>query len=327
MDRVQAPVAALLVALLALLHAAAAGAVIDGRAMPAHALRASAEVVTGTRLCSGAVIAPRIVLLALHCGAGRGSRVRVGNPNGGGLMQERTGVSAIAAPQLQPPPEITGNTDVAALVLNRAVAPRPLTVESPSEAPTLGLDESPVLVAGFGRSSAGTAAPTVDRVKLREAAMVVKDCFGLVATADGSPYVNCGVPADPSADSVPGGGPCPGDSGSPVLAVSSDAGPVLTGVLSGGAVAQCAAGTAAVFTSLASELSWTSALLTSPLPRAQAPPRFCGADRRALATQTRTVATLRERERRHRHDRALARSLRTAQARRRGLADRIYISC
>jgi secreted trypsin-like serine protease len=133
--------------------------------------------------------------------------------------------------------------------------------------------------------------------------------------------------ADPSAESVPGGSPCPGDSGSPVLALSTDAGLVLTGVLSGGAVPECATGTAAVFTPLVSELSWTSALLASRVPRAQAPPRFCGGGRRPLRAQTSVVAKLRTRARRRGHDRGLGRSLRAAQARRRGLADRIYISC
>lgn len=271
------------------------------------------------------MIAPRIVLLALHCRAGKGSRVRVGNPDDGGLMQERLGVAALAAPQLQPPPEITGDTDIEALALNRAVAPTPLTVESVNDAPTLGLDETAVVIAGFGRAGDGAPAPVIDRVRLREAGMVIKDCFGLVATADGSPYVNCAVTANPSADSVPGGSPCAGDSGGPVLAVSAESGMVLTGVLSGGARSQCAAGTAAVFTPLASELSWTSALLT--LPRAQAAPRSCAGDRRRLRALSRSLDKLGARARARRHDRSLARALRTARARRRGLADRVYVSC
>jgi secreted trypsin-like serine protease len=267
--------------------ASPAGAVTGGIPGPAHAVRSAAFVISHGRFCSGVLVAPRVVLLALHCAAERGSSVRVGNPNGGGLMQRRVVVEAVPAPQAQPPPRITGDTDVEAVVLDRAVAPAPVAVASAAEAAEFSTDGAPVIIAGFGEHDDRTAGElNPDRVRLREGGLSVASCYALVPNADGSPDVGCAAPAQ--SGPAPAGSPCAGDSGSPVLGISPTLGRlVLAGILSGGAGPQCVVGTAAIFTTLTPDLGWIASLQSARLPKAATPPRECRGDRRRLRALTR----------------------------------------
>ena len=299
MGRRQALILGLIVAGVAAgAHPPDAPAIIGGRPVPAGQLRATARVVGAGEACTGTLVAPRHVLLALHCVApGAALRVTVGNPNRGGLVQERRVVDAVGAPQVDPPPSVTGQVDAAILVLDRAVSIVPATIAPPAEA-TLAPGASAVL-AGFGATTAPPPPSLSLHSRLLEGAVQVAPCADVAAGNDESGFVGC---ATPVAGRVAAGSPCVGDSGGPVLAASPTLGRlVLVGVLSGGAGdSDCAPTNGSIFTTIVSLLSWINDVEAAPVPPAAKPPAGCRSQRRALTRFRHKIAAARSRHQRGR---------------------------
>jgi len=275
-----------------------APAIIGGRPVPVGQLGATARVVGAGEACTGTLLAPRHVVLALHCvQPGATLRVTVGNPNRGGLVQERRVVAAVPAPQVDPPPSVTGQVDAAILVLDRDVSIVPATIAPPAEA-TLAPGAGAVL-AGFGATTAPPPASLSTDSALVEAGVQVAPCADVAAGNDESGFVGCATPA---AGRVAAGSPCVGDSGGPVLAPSPTLGRlVLVGVLSGGAGdSDCAPTNGAIFTTVVSLLSWINDVEAAPVPPASKPPTGCGSQRRALTRFRHKIAAARSRHQRGR---------------------------
>jgi Trypsin len=304
-----------------------AGAIIGGQTVARGTLTSAAEVVAGDRLCSGALITPRIILLALHCRAGRRAKVRIGNPDRGGRVQIRRGVKSFTAPQLDPPPGVIGYTDIEALALDRAASPAPLQVVPTVDSSELTAAGTTLLVAGFGEHYPLQPLDPA-RLPLREASILVSQCVGLVAGADGSPFAGCAKPAPAAAAYARPGNPCAGDSGSPVIGFSPTLSKlVLVGVLSGGVGTECGWLTPSVFTPIGPILTWLSGLTTAKLPSPARQPSGCHSDRRRLASLRRSIDALSRRLSHHRLDRALAGELRQLREALHRIADIVYERC
>jgi secreted trypsin-like serine protease len=302
--------------------AAPAGAIIGGSATPNGQLRGLARVALPDDLCTGSLIAPRLVLTALHCvqapqgglspdEVGRQAIVTVGNPNARGRVQARGVVAVFVAPQVTPPPPVTHQVDAAILVLDRSVSMTPIRPAPPAE--TLGLTARglPVLLAGFGASVApppspdGRASVLEASRLLKNAALTVVECASPDAQA--STYLACAQPAALTGAAQLNGNSCAGDSGGPLLARTAANALTQVGVLSGGEGAdQCSQTNTTIFTPLNEPIArWILTVGGTALPPAAAAPRSCGRLRKSL------------RRAKHRKQRAVAARL----------ARRVYRDC
>ncbi len=337
----RAPVAALVAVAVAVVVTAAAPpparAIVLGRAVPAGAIEgAPLARISSTRLaCSGALVARRLVVLALHClqpasdpadpSVGLEGRVAIGNPNGGGLVVDRHVVSVLTPTPPSAPPDATGGElDIAGLVLDRAVSSPPVSLPASPAAATLLAPGSPAVVVGFGADTSPPPAALSRTSGLREAALSITDCGVLPSPLPSSPYVGCAVPAAaPILGSIPPGSACEGDSGGPVLAVEPHATPVLVGIVSRGQ-SGCPVGGGNVFTSVAGTQAALQTLLTTPLPPPSPVPPQCRRDRHRLARLGRRLSIERRATpRRGRAHRQLIRDV-TGRAR---LAVAVYEHC
>jgi hypothetical protein len=307
--------------------ASPAGAVIGGQDAGHGAFGAAAQVVQDDRLCSGTLIAPRLVLTARHCRAGRDAHVRIGNPNHG-LAQIRRGVGELDAPQVQPPPGVTGAVDAAVVVLDRSASAAPMALAPAAEAAGLTTDGATLLIAGFGERSSRPGRLDVTHPALREASVIAASCLGLVAGADGSPYAACARPAPAAAAFAAPGNPCAGDSGAAVIAFSPALGSlVVAGLLSGGAGTRCARGTPTIFTPLQPLLEWLAQVEATALPRPAAPPAGCAGERADLRRSAGRLSVMRRRHALHPRDRRLLAALRHELAAYARLQARDYARC
>lgn len=265
-----------------------AHAMVGGRAAPAGRLAPAAR---WHGSCSGVLVSPRIVLLALHCiearpglvpGDAVGTTVRIGNPNGRRPAQRRTVIGAATAPQALSAPD--HSPDLGVLQLDRPsdlpAARLPATAE---DAAGLSAPDSPLLIAGFGTTSATDAEPLA--AILGEAALQSSPCAASAGiSAERALYTLCAVSAQaPSFDGVPGGVPCFGDSGGPAFA-SRDGRLVLVGVVSGAdSAAACDPSASVLIAPVTAAFGWLRFQLRRRLPRAVPPSSRCRARRRALS--------------------------------------------
>jgi secreted trypsin-like serine protease len=282
--------------------AAPAGAVLGGRTAAPGTLRGAARIDLPDETCSGTLIAPRLVLTALHCVQapqdgvppdvlGRRATVTVGNPNHDGRTQLR-GVGAVfVAPQLTPPPAITGQVDAVILALNRTVATPPLALTPGADAAAALVPGAPLVLAGFGAVLPGApSAPSPAGQFLKQAALQGIACDP--AAGQTSEYALCvGPAAGPVLGSSPGNG-CSGDSGAPVLGTPPSAGGGLrvVALLSGAfGATECGQAVQNVVVALGPTLSaWIGRVAGSPLPAPVAAPKRCVALRRSLAAARRS---------------------------------------
>ena len=288
------------VALVATAMAAApARAIVLGRLVPSGAGEGAAVArVSSARLaCSGVLVAPRLVLLALHClqpssdpadpNLGLRGRVAIGDPNGARPVIDRHVVSVLTpTPPSAPPGATAGELDIAGLVLDRAVTSPPVSLLAvPTPAPG-----SPVVVVGFGAHTSPPPATLSRTTSLREAALSLADCGGLPSPLPDSPYVGCAVAAGAPFAGIPPGSACEGDSGGPVLAVAPKGPPVLVGIVSRGQ-SGCPVGGGNVFTSVTGTQAALQGLLHTPLPAPSPIPRRCGRYRHTLAQLGRRLSS------------------------------------
>jgi hypothetical protein len=311
----------------ALVAAPTADAVLGGSNAPKGSAAGTVRVDLPEDVCSGSVVAPRLVLTALHCVQGpqgdgqaddvaRDATATVGNPNLGGPLQERPVVGAIVAPQTTPPPPITRQVDAVLLILDRPVAAAPVPLAPPADAVS-ALRTGPLLLTGFGATSSpglkadGTArAPTASK-HLKHASMTVTGCPGSGASTD---LQACAGPAAAGTPDAPSGTACSGDSGAPVTATGADGRVRQVAVLSGATGPDlCSPSNAIVLTPVSAAISgWVAAAATgTSLPPGGAKPSRCRRlDRsetraeRSLGRARRALRRRRSRSSRHRVTRA-----------------------
>ncbi|MEA2131627.1 MAG: Trypsin [Solirubrobacteraceae bacterium] len=302
--------AAGLVFMLAAPAAPRAEAIVGGVSTPKGLLGNLARIDLPDDVCSGSVVAPRLVLTALHCvqtpqdgvspdDLGRRALVSVGNPNHGGRVEVRGVAGVFVAPQIVPSPPITHQVDAALLVLDRAVRASRLPIAPAGEVAALAAPGRPLLLAGFGASV--SPPPTPDGRQqalsagtiLKHAALVGAACPAAAGAA--SPYVACASAAAEPLAGVPDGNSCAGDSGGPILAPSpATGGGAQIGILSGAeGVDTCSQTNTTIFTPIGDALTqWIVATAASELPAPKRPPKGCTRLRRQLRAAERSVARL-----------------------------------
>jgi secreted trypsin-like serine protease len=307
---------------------APAGAVLGGSAATPKTLRGAARVDLPDDTCSGTLIASRLVLTALHCVQtpqngvapevlGRLATVTVGNPNHGGRIQTRGVAAVLVAPQIAPPPPITGQVDAVVLVLNRAVAIAPLALAPSAEVSGALAPDAPLVLAGFGAVLPGAPdTPSPAGQFLKQAALRGTACAPAAGAA--SEYASCAGPAaGPALGSSPGNG-CAGDSGAPVLGTPPSAGGSLrvVALLSGSfGAAQCSQEGQDIVVPLGPTLSsWLGQVAVSPLPAPVGAPKRCHGLRHGLATARRIKTRAVRRAVHASHSRTLRRRLARARA-------------
>jgi secreted trypsin-like serine protease len=262
--------------------------IVGGRAAPPGRLRA---VVRWSRTCSGVLIARRLVLIALHCidqppdevpADAIGTRVVIGDPNGGGATQSRVVGAVSPAPQRYPQPQFS--PDLAVLVLTRAAGVAGVSIPKTAfQGALLEAPGSPLLLAGYGATSASAdsrLSPT-----LNEASMQMQSCAAVdpFVPAQIAPYVACAQPAPtPALDGTPPGTACEGDSGAPGF-TSLGRRMMLLGVVSGSeGSSACDPQAVVLVASISSAFPWLRTQLHRTLPRPYPPPRGCQARRLRL---------------------------------------------
>lgn len=218
-------------ALLVMLCPAAATASYGGRpATPGEArstARFTVQMGVATAECSGAVIAPRLVLTAAHCvrSQRRGVRVRVvgqelrtGNP---GPRAGHTRITAVRVhPQFRSLDPRDGH-DLAVLTLARAVG-TPIPLITPEEEAAFARPPALVLATGFGVTRAAQTGPPRPARTVRLELLEPHNCVtpGLVDAFIRSQL--CAAAAHQ--------GVCPGDSGGPLTVTAPDGTPRLVGI-------------------------------------------------------------------------------------------------
>lgn len=315
-------------------------AIVGGGNAPRLMLRGVVRVDLSDDVCSGSLVAARLVLTALHClqapqdgvspeELGLAAIATIGNPNGGGRVQIRHVARVYVGPKFSSATGITRAVDAAVLVLDRATAEPPIPLAPATEVPLLAADGAPLLLAGFGATVSppialdGRSGMLRTSSVLKAAAIAARPC---PPANDELSDVMCAGPVDtPAGGGAPSGNGCAGDSGAPILARSPslDGAVAQVGTLSGAtADGACSQATTLVFTVLNSRLAtWLDAVRADPLPAAARAPRACAGLRRVLRRLKLRADRLRQGGRYSRAARSAAR--RRAQTR----EARVYRQC